>query len=155
MLVTGSLAAAVEVDRVVPPSGNMVIAQRVRVDGHLLHVIDEQGQLRATKRSPLSAADCGRLRGARPAGAPPQPDGAEVRVDRVVSIQGAIQVAGQRIQVGRVHARKVVHVGVEDTALTVYDGDAVLLVVPRRSTKDINRFRAKHEIRSGGKMATA
>ena len=32
--------------------------------------------------------------------------------------------------------------------LTVYDGQAVLVAMPRQSTSDINRFRAKHQIRA-------
>jgi hypothetical protein len=48
-----------------------------------------------------------------------------------------------------VHARKVAQVHVEEPTLTIRDGQAMLLVVPRRSTTEINRFRAKHEIRSG------
>jgi hypothetical protein len=121
---------------------------RIRVDGILLHVIDEAGRLRRTLRSPLTAAACARLRGARPAGPPPPPDRDGERVDRVVGIQGTIQVAGQKVRVGRVHARKVVHVLIEETTLTVYDGQAVIVVVPRRSTTDVNRFRAKHQIRT-------
>lgn len=51
------------------------------------------------------------------------------------------------MRVGRVHARKVVQVHIEETALTVYDGHALIVVVPRVSTTDVNRFRAKHQIR--------
>jgi hypothetical protein len=68
-------------------------------------------------------------------------------VNRVVGIQGTIQVAGQKVRVGRVHARKVVTVHIEETTLTVYDGQAVIVAVPRLSTTDVNRFRAKHQIR--------
>ena len=77
--------------------------------------------------------------------APPDPDG--VSVDRVVGIQGTIQVAGQKVRVGRVHARKVVRVLIEETTLTAYDGPAVIVAVPRLSTTDVNRFRAKHQVR--------
>ena len=70
-------------------------------------------------------------------------------MDRVVGVQGTIQVAGQKVRVGRVHARKVVRVHVEETTLTVYDGQAAVVVVPRHSTTEVNRFRAKHQIRPG------
>jgi len=50
-------------------------------------------------------------------------------------------------RVGRVHAGKVVTVGIEETTLTFYDGQAVIVVVPRVSTTDVNRFRAQHQIR--------
>ena len=45
------------------------------------------------------------------------------------------------------HARKVVRVLIEETTLTVHDGQAAIVVVPRQSTTDVNRFRAKHQIR--------
>jgi hypothetical protein len=123
---------------------------RIRLDGILLQVIDEAGHLRRTLRSPLTAGACARLRGGRPAGPPPPPDPDGVSVDRVVGIQGTIQVAGQKIRVGRVHARKVVSVLVEDTTLTVHDGQAVIVAVPRLGSTDLTRFRAKHQIRPSG-----
>jgi hypothetical protein len=64
-----------------------------------------------------------------------------------VGIQGTINVAGQKVRVGRVHARKVVQVLIEGTTVTVYDGQAVIVAVPRQSTTEVNRFRAKHQIR--------
>ena len=80
-------------------------------------------------------------------------------VDRVVGVQGTIQVAGQKVRVGRVHARKVVWVLIDETTLTVYDGQAVIVAVPRPSTTDVNRFRAKHQVRpeqrSGNALGTA
>jgi hypothetical protein len=65
-----------------------------------------------------------------------------------VGIQGTINVAGQKVRVGRVHARKVVNVLIEETTVTVYDGQAVIAAVPRHSTTEVNRFRAKHQIRT-------
>jgi hypothetical protein len=112
-----------------------------------MHVIDDTGRLLRTRRSPLSPTACAALRGARPAGPPPPPDTDGVTVDRVVGIQGTIQVAGQKVRVGAVHARKVVTVLIEETTLTVHDGHAVIVAVPRHSTADVNRFRAKHQIR--------
>jgi hypothetical protein len=41
-------------------------------------------------------------------------------------------------------------VHIEETTLTVYDGQAVLTVAPRQSTTAVSRFRAKHEIRPLG-----
>ena len=123
---------------------------RIRLDGILLHVIDEAGHLRRTLPSPLTSAACARLRDARPAGPPPPPDPDGVSVDRVVGIQGTINVAGQKVRVGRVHSRKVVRGLIEETTLTVHDGQAALVAVPRQSTTDVNRFRAKHQIRPSG-----
>jgi hypothetical protein len=155
---------AVEVDRLVNLHGGITVGGkqisvgsplagqrvRIRLDGILLHVIDEAGHLRRTLRCPLSAAACARLRAARPAGPPPPPDPDGISVDRVVGIQGTINVAGQKVRVGRVHARKVVRVLIEETTVTVYDGQAVIAAVPRQSTTDVNRFRAKHQIRPKG-----
>ncbi len=118
---------------------------RVRVDGILLHVIDEAGQLRRTLRCPLPPTACGRIRDARPASVIPPPATAPT-VERVVSINGSIQVAGQRIQVGKIHARTLVTVALDEHTVTVYDADTPIAAVPRRSTTDMNRVKAKHQI---------
>jgi hypothetical protein len=89
---------------------------------------------------------CARLRGARPASPAPAPDPGGPFVDRVVGVQGTIQATGQ-IRVGHLHARKVVQVRIEWTTLTVYDGQAALVTVPRNSTASVSRLRAKHQIR--------
>jgi len=108
--------------------GSPLAGQRVRIrlDGILLQVIDDAGHLRRTMRCPVTPAACARLRGARPAGPSAGPEGP--RRPR--------------------QARKVVHVHIEETALTVYDGQAAIVVVPRQSSTDVNRFRAKHQIRT-------
>lgn len=64
----------------------------------------------------------------------------------VASINGSIQVAGQKIQVGKVHARKLVTVTLEEHTVTVYDAGTPIKAVPRRSTTDLNRTKAKHQI---------
>ncbi|MET8909585.1 hypothetical protein [Micromonospora sp. NPDC004551] len=154
-----SQTTAVEVDRVVNACGGISIAGRqisiglplagqrvrIRVDGILLHVIDEAGQLRRTLRCPLPPTALGRIRDARPASAVPPP-AAIPEVERVVSITGSIQVAGQRIQVGKVHARKLVSVALDEHTVTVYDADTPIAAVARRSTTDLNRTKAKHQI---------
>jgi hypothetical protein len=43
-----------------------------------------------------------------------------------------------------------VTVHIEEATLTVYDGQAVIAVVPRVSITDVNQFRAKHQIRASG-----
>lgn len=68
-----------------------------------------------------------------------------------MSINGSIQVAGQKIQVGKVHARKLVTVALDEHAVTVYDADAPIKAVPRRSTTDLNRAKAKHQITAARK----
>jgi hypothetical protein len=49
-----------------------------------------------------------------------------------------------------VHSRTVVRVLIEDTTLTVHGVRAVIVAVPRHSTADVNRFRAKDRVRSSG-----
>lgn len=62
---------------------------------------------------------------------------------------GSIQVAGQKIQVGVVHARKLVTVALDEHTVTVYDNDAPIKAVPRRITAELNRTKAHHEIARG------
>ncbi|SCE96011.1 Transposase InsO and inactivated derivatives [Micromonospora echinospora] len=152
---------AVEVDRVVNACGGISISGRqisvgmplagqrvrVRLDGILLHVIDNAGQLRRTLRCPLPPTACARIRDARPASAIPPP-AATPSAERVVSINGSIQVAGQRIQVGKVHARKVVSVVLDEHTVTVYDATSPINAVPRRSTTGLTRTKAHHHIRA-------
>lgn len=149
---------AVEVDRVVNACGGISIAGRqisvgmplagqrvrIRLDGILLHVIDDAGQLRRTLRCPLPPTTLGRIRDARPASPVPPPAAIPV-VERVVSINGSIQVAGQRVQIGKIHARKLVTVALDEHTVTVYDADTPITAVPRRSTTDLNRTKAKHQ----------
>ena len=65
-----------------------------------------------------------------------------------MSINGSIQVAGQKIQVGVVHARKLVTVALAEHAVTIYDNDTPIKAVPRRSTTNLNRTKAHHQITS-------
>jgi hypothetical protein len=60
-----------------------------------------------------------------------------VRVERRISCRGALEVAGQRIHVGMVHAGRTVTVETSDTTWRIYDGDELLTEVPRTSTKPI------------------
>jgi hypothetical protein len=150
---------AVEVDRVVNGCGGISISGRqisvgmplagqrvrVRLDGILLHVVDDAGQLRRTLRCPLPPTACTRIRDARPASTVPPPADTP-DVERVVSINGSIQVAGQKIQVGKIHARKLVSVVLDEHTVTVYDNDTPIKAVPRRSTTRLNRTKAHHRI---------
>jgi len=152
---------AVEVDRVVNGCGGISISGhrisvgmplagqriRVRLDGILIHVIDEHGQLRRTLRCPLTPTQCAQIRDGRPAaGLPPAASQPEPGVERVVSINGNLQVAGQKIQVGKVHARKLVTVVLHEHTITVYDNDTPIKAVPRHSTTTLNRTKAHHRI---------
>lgn len=154
---------AVEVDRVVNACGGISIAGRqisvgmplagqrvrIRLDGILLHVIDDAGHLRRTLRCPLPPTALGRIRDARPASPVPPPATAPT-VERIVSINGSFQVAGQKVQVGKVHARKLVTVALDEHTITVYDAETPIAAVPRRSTTNLNRTKAKHQITTPG-----
>ena len=91
---------------------------------------------------PVPAGDRYRLRGARKAAAsPPLPSG-PVTVQRRVSSRGGIMVATQKIQVGLIHAGKIVTVTAGDHSFRlVIDGQAVG-VVPRTTAREIHRYKA-------------
>nr|WP_050592871.1 hypothetical protein [Salinispora pacifica] len=67
-----------------------------------------------------------------------------------MSINGSFQVAGQKVQVGKVHARKLVTVALDEHTITAYDAETPIAAVPRRSTTELNRTRAKHQITTPG-----
>jgi hypothetical protein len=63
-------------------------------------------------------------------------------VQRRVSSRGGIQVAHQKIQVGMTYARKIVTVVTENNSFRlVIDGETVG-VVPRTTSREIDRFKA-------------
>ena len=88
---------------------------------------------------PVTGTGCaapGRLRLA------PLPPSGPVTVQRRVSSRGGIMVATQKIQVGLIHAGKIVTVTAEDHSFRlVIDGQAVG-VVPRTTTREIHRYKA-------------
>jgi len=68
--------------------------------------------------------------------------GLPVTVQRRVSSRGGIMVATQKIQVGLIHAGKIVTVTAEDHSFRlIVDGQAVR-VVPRTTTREIHRYKA-------------
>jgi hypothetical protein len=66
-----------------------------------------------------------------------------VRVERRVSERGAVVVAGQRIQVGMVHAGRTVTVESTDHTFRILNGDELLTEVGRATTKNIARFKVR------------
>jgi transposase InsO family protein len=124
--------------------GYQLAGQRVtlRMDGTQMMVITSDGELARTMPCPVPAADRYRLRGARKAAASPAPPSGPVTVQRRVSSRGGIMVATQKIQVGLVHAGKIVTVTAEDHAFRlIIDGQAAG-VVPRTTTREIHRYKA-------------
>jgi len=147
---------AVEIERTVNASGLAGLAggqlsvgyqlagQRVtlRMDGTQMAVISGDGELLRTLPCPVPAGERYRLRGARKAAASPPPTAGPVTVQRRVSSRGGIMVAAQKIQVGLIHAGKIVTVTAEDHSFRlVVDGQAVP-VVPRTTTREIHRYKA-------------
>jgi transposase InsO family protein len=124
--------------------GFELAGQRVtlRMDGTQMTVISGDGELLRTVPCPVPAGDRLRLRGARRAAASPPPPSGPVRVQRRVSSRGGIMVATQKIQVGLIHAGKIVTVTAGDHSFRLaIDGQAVG-VVPRTTTREIHRYKA-------------
>jgi transposase InsO family protein len=132
---------AVEVDRVVPASGNLQVAGQqfwlgphragqpvtLWIDTTTVHVA-LAGQHLKTVPSRLSTVDLSRLRGdgARPAGPPPArpspgllASGATVELDRLVHAQGAVVLANRQVLVGMPLAGRLVTLRLEPTLLHV------------------------------------
>lgn len=145
----------VEIDRTVNACGQISIGhtqiivgsplagQRVtiRLDDAVAHVIADNRIIR-TLPSPATGTARARLRGARqPAG--PLPDQADYQTaQRTVSKQGAIQIAGQRMQVGYPHARKTVTVHIYPHHADIYDDGTSLRTITRTNTKEVTRLKA-------------
>jgi len=95
-----------------------------------------------TRPNPLTPAQIGRLRGARPAGPPPRPPTEPVRVQRRASATGVIVVCGQKIALGRAHAGQTLTVAVSETTLAIELDDAETRVVRRTTTKPVRNIKA-------------
>ncbi|MFC4061653.1 IS481 family transposase [Planomonospora corallina] len=163
-LPAGPLAAdaVVEIDRMVTNAGCVGVAGRLvsvgaplagrrvtlRIDARVMQVISEGVVVRALA-SPLTPSQRGRLQGARLAGRAPVSSAAAVRVERVVSSNGGVKVAGCRLQVGQVHRGKVVTVVLEETRFRVLFEGEELSVHPRTVIKEVKRLRASGHIDYG------
>jgi transposase InsO family protein len=150
------IGTAVEVERTVNANGLVGLAgaqvsvgyqlagQRVtvRMDGTQMTVISGDGELLRTLPCPVPAGDRYRLRGARKAAAVPAPPAGPVTVQRRVSCRGGIMVATQKIQVGLVHAGRIVTVTAEDHSFRLVVDGQTARVVPRTTTSEIHRYKA-------------
>jgi len=139
---------AVEIDRVVPPSGNMMIGPQqfwlgparagqtvtLWIDTTTVH-LSTGGWRVKTVPSRLSEVDLARLRraGARPAGPPPSgpfPGALAaskcVEVDRLVNSAGIITLGGQVIQVGSPLAGQRARLRIDGAVMHVITQDGVL-----------------------------
>jgi hypothetical protein len=88
--------------------------------------------------SPLPASACSRLQGGRPAGPPPllPPPGEQI-AERTVSSTGGFVVAGQRIQLGRGHARHIVTAHLDETSIRIFQGTELITTVPRTTRTEV------------------
>jgi transposase InsO family protein len=131
--------APVEFDRVVPPSGNMIVCQRqfwmgpqragmvarIWADCDLIHVL--VGGIRVkTVRSHLSVNDLARLtaQGAVPAGPSPLPpiaDGDAVEAERNVSRLGLVSLGGRQLLAAEILGGRRVGIRIEPAVLMFYD----------------------------------
>jgi hypothetical protein len=151
----------VEVDRLVTGTGGVTLLNRlilvgsplagqrarIRLDGQLMHVITQDGVLWRTLPCPIPPGQRHRLQGVRLAGPAPLPESAPA-VQRRVSSRGGIQVARQRIQAGMTHAGKIVTVLPEDNSFRLVIDGKTAGVVPRTTTREIDRYKA-HATRPG------
>ena len=155
--------AAIEVDRVVSNDGQVHLASRyvrvsdtvggarvsVRIEDDLLMFFDPQTrELLRTQPSPLTFEQARRLRGARPAGPPPRPSAEPVTVQRRASNSGVIMVVGQKIALGRIHARRTVTVHVAEHTLTIDLGGDDVRTIRRTTTQAVRSIKA-HRPRTG------
>jgi hypothetical protein len=105
-------------------------------------LIDATGTLFRTMPCPVPPADRHRLRGARRGVLIPTRPAGPVTVSRRVAGRGSIMVAKQKIHVGMLHARKTVTVTADSNTFTVVTGSETIAVVPRTTTREINRYKA-------------
>jgi hypothetical protein len=135
---------AVEVDRVVPASGNLWIGGQkiwlgpalsgrhvtVWADAISLHVLLDGTRIK-TLPCRLGAAELVRLaaHGARPAGPCPLPagDGAVIEVDRTVNATGLVSLADQQVSAGSPLAGQRVTLRMEGPLMAVLGHDGTLL----------------------------
>ena len=150
--------AAIEVDRIVSRNGAVHLGSQyvaageilsgrqvgIRIEDKTLMFFDpETRELLRTRPSPLSWDQARRLRGARPAGPPPRPSAEPVTVQRVASNTGIIMVVGQKIALGRIHARQVVTVHVAAGTLTIELASDDIRTVRRTTTQPVRSIKAQ------------
>lgn len=149
---------AVEVDRVVSRHGSVSLASRavvaaeilagrqvgIRIEPDVLMFSDPTTrELLRTRPNPLTAAQIAGLRGARTAGPPPRPSIEPIRVQRRVSTNGTIMVAGQNVALGRVHRGQTVTVSVADTTLAVELEDGEVRVIRRTTDQPVRSIKGQ------------
>ena len=153
----GHSLVALEVDRVVPPSGNLQLGGQqvwlgpalagrtitIWVDETSLHVLLDGARLK-TLPSRLNVTELARMAadGARPAGPSPLPagTGTGIEVERMVNAAGLAGQAGAQVNVGFELAGQRVTLRMDGTQMAVI-GQTVT-VVPRTTSREIHRYKA-------------
>ncbi|WP_243713105.1 IS481 family transposase [Actinomadura sp. 6K520] len=90
----------------------------LRIGPHLIHVLDN-GALACTRPSPLTGDQRTHPRGARAGDPTALAETGPALVQRVVSSQGSLMVAGCKLHLGQTHCGKVVTVICEDTQFRI------------------------------------
>jgi integrase-like protein len=141
----------VEFDRVVPPSGNMIVCQRqfwmgthragmtarIWADSDLIHVLIGGTRIK-TIRSHLTVVDLAKLvaQGAKPAGPSPLPpveDGDAIEVERCISRLGLVSLGGKQILAAEILGGRRVGIRIEPTVLMFYDLESRELLRTRKN----------------------
>jgi transposase InsO family protein len=164
--VAGDDRIAVEVDRVVPPSGNLWIGGQqvwlspalagrpvtLWVDETSLHVLLEGTRIK-TLPSRLGVAELARLAtgGGRPAGPCPLPagTGAVIEVDRTVNATGLVGLAGRQFGVGSQLAGQRVTLRMEGPMMAVIGSGGTLLRTMACPVPAAARYRLRGARRAG------
>jgi hypothetical protein len=158
----------VEFDRVVPPSGNMIVCQRqfwmgpqragmtarIWADCDLIHVLIAGIRIK-TVRSHLSVNDLARLaaQGAVPAGPsplPPPEDGDAVEAERCVSRIGLISLGGRQLLAAEILAGRRVGIRIEPATLMFYDLATRELLRTRKNPLTLEQVKGLRGVRSAG-----
>ncbi|MGN6172736.1 MAG: IS481 family transposase [Streptosporangiaceae bacterium] len=150
--------SAIEVERVASSIGHISLGGRQllaaqALAGRLLGIRIEQAtltyfdpvtrELLRTRPNPLTWDQARRLRGARPAGPPPVPATSPVTVQRRASNSGVIMVVGQKVALGRIHARQLVSVRVSPKTITIETGADDIRTVRRTTSQPVRAFKVQ------------
>jgi transposase InsO family protein len=165
---SGWAGGPVELDRVVPPSGNMILSgkqfwlgpvragQVVRfwISVDLIHLFIGGTRVK-TVRSHLSVTDLARLvtQGAQNAGPSPLPPiepGDAVEVERVVSKDGNISLAGHVLLAAEILGGQRVGIRIEPATLMIYDLDSRELLRTRANPLTFDQVRRLRGNRPAG-----
>ena len=150
--------SAIEVERVASSIGHISLGGKqllaaealagrvlgIRIEQNTLTYFDPvTRELLRTRPNPLTWDQAQRLRGARRAGPPPAPATSPVTVQRRASNSGVIMVAGQKIALGRIHARKMVSARVSPETITIEIGADDIRTVRRTTDQPVRNLQAQ------------